>query len=199
MTAYQTRLAVWAKPCSETLLSDVGKVSAQSGAKERTMIEVFGNLFVGSQEDEAATRRQSGWYVIHACKDPYHRQALGYVGRGAPKNHPEYLIAAREGRLILNLVDAENVAYIPAEIIDAALLAVHQNINSSKVLVHCNQGFSRSPTIALLYLAKFTDLFRSMDHSAAVQEFRRIYPAYAPAGGMAEYARLNWGKYAFQI
>ena len=96
-------------------------------------------------------------------------------------------------------MDAENVAYIPAEIVDAALLAVHQNINSSKVLVHCNQGFSRSPTIALLYLAKFTDLFRSMDHSAAVQEFRRIYPAYAPAGGMADYARLNWGKYALQI
>ena len=50
MTADQTRLAVWAKPCAETMLSDVGKVSAQSGAKERTMIEVFGNLFVGSQD-----------------------------------------------------------------------------------------------------------------------------------------------------
>lgn len=160
------------------------------------MIEVFTNLFVGSQEDEAAIRPQSGWYVIHACKEPYHRQALGYTGRGAPKNHPEYLIAPREGRLILNLVDVDNVAYIPPEIIDAALAAIHQNIASSKVLVHCNQGMSRSPTIALLYMTKFTDQFNSMDSEGATQEFRRIYPGYAPAVGMAEYVRLNWQKYA---
>jgi hypothetical protein len=161
---------------------------------ESTLIEVLENLFVGSQEDELTVRGLSGWYVIHACKEPYHRQALGYTGRGAPKNHPEYLVAVREGRLILNLVDVDNVAYIPAEIIDAALLAIHQNINSSKVLVHCNQGVSRSPTIALLYMAKFTDRFVSMNSEAATREFQRIYPAYAPAGGIAEYIRLNWGR-----
>jgi len=166
---------------------------------ERTMIEVVGNLFVGSQEDEASVRGESGWYFIHACKDPYHRQALGYTGRGAPKDHPEYLVASREGRLILNLVDADNVAYIPAEIIDAALLAIHQNIGSSRVLVHCNQGFSRSPAIALLYMARYTEQFRSMDHGTAVQKFRQVYPAYDPAGGMAEYVRLHWAKYVVQI
>lgn len=162
------------------------------------MIEVFENLFVGSQEDEAAVRGQSGWYVIHACKEPYHRKALGYTGRGAPKEHPEYLVAAREGRLILNLVDVDNVAYIPAEIIDTALEAIQQNISSSRVLVHCNQGLSRSPTIALLYMARFSYQYRSMDHGTAVQQFRRIYPAYIPAGGMADYVRLHWAKYVRQ-
>ena len=98
--------------------------------------------------------------------------------------------------MILNLVDVDNVAYIPPEIIDAALAAIHQNIASSKVLVHCNQGMSRSPTIALLYMTKFTDQFNSMDSEGATQEFRRIYPGYAPAVGMAEYVRLNWQKYA---
>ena len=159
------------------------------------MIEVTGNLFVGSQDDEIALRQQSGWFVIHPCKEPYHRQALGYTGRGAPKEHPEYLIAVRPGRLILNLVDVDNVAYIPPEIIDTALTAIHQNIGSAKVLVHCNQGFSRSPTIALLYMAKFTDKFRSMDFETAVREFRQLYPPYAPAAGMAQYVRLNWAKY----
>ena len=162
------------------------------------MIEVSRNLFVGSQEDESFVRGQTGWYFIHACKEPYHRQALGYTGRGAPKDHPEYLVAARDGRLILNLVDVENVAYIPAEIIDAALMAINQNIGGSKVLVHCNQGLSRSPAIALLYMAKFTVQFRSMDHETAVREFRRIYPTYAPARGMAEFVRLHWAKYAAQ-
>lgn len=159
------------------------------------MIEIVTNLFVGSQDDEAGVRGQNGWYVVHACKEPYHRQALGYSGRGAPKEHPEYLVASRDGRLILNLVDAANVAYIPAEIIDAAITAIHDNISSSKVLVHCNQGLSRSPSIGLLYLAKYTDRFRSMGAEVAMQEFRRTYPTYAPAGGMAEYVRLNWQRY----
>ena len=49
------------------------------------MIEVYPNLFIGSEDDEAAIRGQSGWFIIHACKEPYHRQALGYAGRVPPK------------------------------------------------------------------------------------------------------------------
>lgn len=160
------------------------------------MIEVLSNLFVGSQDDEVAIRGQSGWFVVHACKEPYHRQALGYTGRGAPKDHPEYLIARRTGRLILNLVDVNDVNYIAPEIVDAALMDIHQHITSSKILVHCNQGMSRSPTIALLYLLKHSDIFSGQDHQTSVQRFQTIYPPYAPAQGMADYVRVTWLKYS---
>src|ERR1700688_3863146 len=110
------------------------------------MIEVHHNLFVGSQDDEVFIRGQGGWFVIHACKEPYHRQALGYTGRAASKDHPEYLMARRDARLILNLVDVDNVSFISPLIIDAALEAIATNIANEKVLVHCNQGQSRSPT-----------------------------------------------------
>src|ERR1039457_6195845 len=134
------------------------------------MIEVQPNLFVGSQDDEASIRGQSGWFVVHACKEPYHRQALGYTGRGAPKTHPEYLIARRAGRLILNLVDVADINYIPAEIIDTALSDIHKNIPTNKILVHCNQGMSRSPTIAFLYLLKFSDLLNLQDYQKGLQD-----------------------------
>ena len=160
------------------------------------MIEVHHNLFVGSQDDELYIRGQSGWFLVHACKDPYHRQALGYTGRGAPKDHPEYLIARRPGRLILNLVDTNDINYVPAEIIDAALDGVHENIVSSKVLVHCNQGMSRSPAIAFLYLLKFSDTFHRQNHDGDLRDFLKIYPAYAPARGMADYVKVNWVKYS---
>jgi hypothetical protein len=160
------------------------------------VIEVHQNLFVGSQDDEVFIRGQNGWFIVHACKEPYHRQALGYTGRAASKDHPEYLIARRPGRLILNLVDAPDVNYIPAQIIDAALDDIHQNIASSKVLVHCNQGMSRSPAIAFLYLLKFADVFRRQDHDEDLRDFLKIYPSYAPARGVADYVRLNWAKYA---
>jgi predicted protein tyrosine phosphatase len=157
---------------------------------------VHHNLFVGSQDDEVFIRGQSGWFVVHACKDPYHRQALSYTGRAAPKDHPEYLIARRPGRLILNLIDADDVNYIPAQIMDAALSDIHQNIPSSKVLIHCNKGMSRSPAIGLLYLLKFSDVFRRQDHDEDLRDFLKIYPHYAPARGVADYVRLNWTKYA---
>ena len=57
------------------------------------MIEVYSRLFVGHQGDyDNDVSGRTGWAVVHACKEPYHRQALGYRSQGAPKGHPEYLI-----------------------------------------------------------------------------------------------------------
>lgn len=159
------------------------------------MIEVHERLFVGGELDEQQIRGMEGWYVIHACKEPYHRQALGYTGRAAAKDHPEYLMAVRPGRLILNLVDVDNVAYIGAALVDAALAAIGENLPTRKVLVHCNQGASRSPSLALLYLAQNTDQFRGLDHAAGVTRFRTLYAPYDPAKGMADYVRINWDRY----
>ncbi len=159
------------------------------------MIEVHERLFVGGQLDEQQIRGTDGWYVIHACKEPYHREALGYSGRAASKDHPEYLVAVRPGRLILNLVDVDNVAYIGATLVDAALAAIGENLPTRKVLVHCNQGASRSPSLALLYLAQNTDLFVGLDHAAGVARFRTLYAPYDPAKGMADYVRINWDRY----
>ncbi|MBS1492232.1 MAG: hypothetical protein JST55_01900 [Bacteroidetes bacterium] len=58
------------------------------------MIEVIENLFIGSQIDyENKVKFQLNWYVIQACKEAYHREALGYSGRAVSNTHPEYLIA----------------------------------------------------------------------------------------------------------
>ncbi len=102
------------------------------------MIEIHKNLFVGSEQDERSIRGEADWFVVHACKEPYHRQALGYTGRAASKDHPEYLIARRPGRMILNLVDVADVRYVAIEIVDAALDEIHANIATRRVLVHCN-------------------------------------------------------------
>lgn len=46
------------------------------------MIEVYPKLFVGNQQDyDLTVKTQADWRVVHACKEPYHRQALGYGGR----------------------------------------------------------------------------------------------------------------------
>ena len=56
------------------------------------MKEAYPNLFVGSQTDyESNPKMFDNWFVVHACKEPYHRNALGYTGRSAPKDSPYYL------------------------------------------------------------------------------------------------------------
>ena len=161
------------------------------------MIEIHPNLFIGNQDDyEINVARQLDWAVVHACKEPYHRQALGYAGRAASKDHPEYLLAKRDNRLILNLVDAADPAYIPDVIIDSALRFAQDNLSESKnVLIHCNQGMSRSPSIGLLYLVAYTDKLPKDNFIMAEEAFREIYPYYSPAAGIRGFMQLHWEKY----
>lgn len=157
------------------------------------MIEIYPNLFIGMVEDyEVQAKGKLGWLTVHACKEPYHRQALGYRSNGAPKGNPEYLIARRKNRLILNLVDVPNPAYISKDIIDAALEFIHAGMrNSCKVLVHCNLGESRSPSIGVLYLSVYTDKL-PREFLPAEKKFREIYPLYNPSAGMRGFLIKNW-------
>ncbi len=160
------------------------------------MLEVHSNLYVGNQNDyDHQVIHLPGWAVVHACKEPYHRQALGYRGPGVPKNHPEYLLARRDDRLILNMVDVDNPAYFAPTMIDAALdFMVEMLASGKKVLVHCNQGESRGPGIALLYLLRAKLLMATTLEEAEVK-FRALYPAYAPKPGIRGYIAQNWEKY----
>jgi len=161
------------------------------------MIEIYSRLFIGTETDyETTVRHQDGWWVVHACKEPYHRRLLGYRGRGAPKGHPEYLLAERGNRLFLNLVDADDPAYIPKEIIDAGLRFIDKALKSGgRVLVHCNLGESRSPALGLLYLAVHTDVLPRASFAEAEAAFRRLYPAYSPKGGMRGFLQIYWDEY----
>lgn len=73
------------------------------------MIEIAKNIYVGNEADyEMCVQGNAEWAIVHACKEPYHRQAVGYSGRACSKLHPEYLFAERGNRIMLNLVDVED-------------------------------------------------------------------------------------------
>ena len=160
------------------------------------MIEIMNDLFVGNEMDyETLVKQKDGWAIVHACKEPYHRQAVGYSGRACSKSHPEYLIARRGNRLMLNLVDVDNPDWVHPSIVDTAMQFIDENLNNGhKVLIHCNQGCSRSAGLGMLYLAHIGKLF-GMDFPSAEIEYKKIYAPYAPAGGIRGYIIRNWPKY----
>lgn len=150
------------------------------------MIEVYNHLWVGDVDDYEKNKSRIGWAYVQACKEPYHREALGYTTAGAPKDHPEYLYATRGQRLILNLVDVDEskAKFIPDEIITKAISFIKaQHDIGAQVLIHCNQGKSRSPSLALGYLIQHTDLFEHVkSFEGAERKFKKIYPDYEPSG-----------------
>lgn len=128
--------------------------------------------------------------VIQACKEPYHRKALGYISRGAPKHSPEYLFCYRGNRLILNIVDVDNPAFISPFMVDEAVRYAREN-RANGVFIHCNQGRSRSPVLAMLALAR--ELPAAFEE--AEEAMQSLYPPYDPARGVRDFAKAAWGRY----
>ena len=157
------------------------------------MKEVYKNLFVGSQSDyESNPKMYDDWYVVHACKEPYHRKALGYTGRSAPKDDPRYLFLYDEKHhLTLNMVDTDSPEFFRDEMINEAIFYVLEGLKKGKhVLIHCNQGESRAPSLALLLLNQLGIL--SCDFDEAIKVFVKFYPDYMPKLGILTYVRRRW-------
>ncbi len=160
------------------------------------MTQIHPNLFIGTEHDfEQRVKNQPGWYVVHACKEPYHRKLLGYTTQGAPKSHPEYLWAKRENRLYLNLVDVADPAYISDDIVRATMKFIDEALaTGNKCLVHCNLGESRSPVLGLLYMAH-RGLIPNESLPIAESAFMKLYPGYNPKAGMRGFLSQHWEEY----
>jgi hypothetical protein len=158
------------------------------------MVEIEKNLFVGNLVNYQELQFDSKFYFVQACKEPCHRKALGYRGRTPEKNHPEYLIAYRERRIILNMIDPPTGKYFKNILFEKALEFIDEYLKKdNKILIHCNQGISRSPSIGLLYLATKGKI-RNESFELAKEDFKTIYPNYQPSG-IREFLTENWKHY----
>lgn len=163
------------------------------------MKEIIPGLFAGNGTDFDTVKHNHTWFVISAAKEPWHREALGYSGRGAPKDSPEYLCAFRPRHMIMNLIDPNDAKWVPRELIDAALDEIDTALDDGfEVLVHCNQGESRAPSIALLYLlSQGRAEFEGCENGDEVMDVFRteFYEDYNPSDGFSQFIRENWQSY----
>lgn len=156
------------------------------------MEEVYEGLFVGAENSCRTSKINNDWAVIHACKHPCYQNKVGQVG----SSHPNYLVLEEDNDLYLNMVDMDQKQkhQFMEPMIDAALTFVEKHIESKQVLFHCNQGQSRSPTLAMLYLAKRTNQISDESYTEASNEFEELYPQHNPGRGIHLYLQDYWNQ-----
>lgn len=156
------------------------------------MESVIPHLYVGSDADYERIKDKDGWAVLRACKHgpDGHSQTLGYKTHAAPKGK-HYLSVQTDNKLALNMIDGEDPNYFPAEMIHTGLDFIqHQLGEGMDVLVACNKGESRGPTLVLMYLRRNGEMPYSFFRSEQI--FKTLCPAYNPGIGMRQAARSMW-------
>lgn len=151
------------------------------------------NLFVGTLKDNNNLDKND-WAVVHATQT-IHYQILGWnrTYNKPDKSHPNYIIYEEGPLLSLNWVDGPAYLYKwgGIDVFIRVLDFIDKWIPEKKVLIHCDQGYSRSPSLCLLYLAKRKGFLPNSSYSAAKTEFIKLYPSFNP-GGIENYINQNW-------
>jgi Dual specificity phosphatase, catalytic domain len=162
------------------------------------MIEISSNLFVGTDEDyETIVKHHKGWAVVHASREPYQQDLNEYGEDQFSTHYPDWIVAKRDNRLFLNLIEDQDPDDIPEDLIKTTLEFIDECLkNGLKVLIHSNYGISRSPAIGLLYIASSTDVFKDSNLGEAEYVFKKLYPKYKPDRGMKRFLRRSWHLYS---
>ncbi len=153
------------------------------------------NLFVGDINDLRGLN-DSEWAFVHATQT-IHYQIFGWnrTTNKPDKKHPHYIYYEYENHLSLNWVDGAAYLYnwSGPETFIKILNFIDKWLPQRKVLIHCDQGYSRSPSIALLYLAKRMHQLPDHSYIEAKNEFIKTFPYYTPSG-IGDYINSNWNS-----
>lgn len=159
------------------------------------MIEIYKNIYVGDDNDYYRLINKQGWCVLHCCKHPFHCQFVGYSGN-LPIDHIDYAYKRKDNEMALNMVDLnffdeEYLDYNRNMIEQAFVFLDEHYYYGKKLLIHCNQGQSRSPSLAMLYMARIGG-FDYADFETSLEKFKKIYPTYEPKKNIFETVKRLW-------
>jgi len=150
------------------------------------MREIFDGIWVGAGKDcVPGTDRR---VVIHACKDPCHRRRLGYT-KSLPPTHDHYLAVEDARDLFLNLIDPP----LPLFRIESflAAMAFVETHAARDILIHCNKGESRAPTLALL-VARWRRLHTLETWEEATALMTTLDASFRPGRGLNTFMAEHW-------
>lgn len=159
------------------------------------MVEIHERVFVAN--DLACSKGNSGLAVVHACKSPCHQRVIGYSGN-LQKTHPNYLVLEQDYDLFLNIIDPPVPLFMPQLFTSFLSFATKHWGEGKRLLIHCNQGESRAPSLALLFLSKSLSVINKTSYQSARKDFEIIYPQYKPGQGIEIYFIKNWDTIGYE-
>ena len=158
------------------------------------MRQISERIFIGMESDHRTGDDQ--WAIVHACKSPCHQAAVGYHG-SLPGSHPNYLVLETNADLYLNMIDPPQPLFMPPLFTSFLGFAARQWELGKSILIHCNQGESRAPSLGLLFLAKYKGEVSNESYEKAAAEFQILYPLYQPGQGIQIYLRTHWSEFEY--
>lgn len=156
--------------------------------------KIVDGIFVGDSSSYDMVKDDPNWSSCLAAQT-WHRQKLGYTGRGAPKDSPYYLWHEDRHTLRLNLVDADNVKYIDDRVIEKALVWMLGEYGQHRTVgIFCDQGRSRSPTLAIMLLKRLGHFENQTHRAASAMMNDMLEGTYRPNKGMRDYLERWWAR-----
>jgi len=156
------------------------------------MFKTYERLYIGTEQD--CRYGDNEWAIVHACKSPCHQREVGYRGN-LPSTHPNYLVLERENDLVLNIIDPPRPLFMPKLFLDFLSFSEKHWSKGKTLLIHCNLGESRAPSLALLFMAKRLHRISDSSFEEAKSEFTKIFPGYTPGSGIQVYLREHWNEF----
>lgn len=159
------------------------------------MEPIFTNVWVGDEKDFLKIRREKGWAFLRCTKEgpDGHRDLLGYETLGAPQNSKDYLHVIKGNICALNLIDVDDPNLVPFDCIKFGLDFIKESLDKGKkILIACEAGHSRAPSVGLMFLRSIGDLPHNFVTSEKI--YRAIYQKYDPAMGIRQVARSHWNE-----
>lgn len=152
-------------------------------------------LYVGDIKDNN-TVNETEWAVVHATQTAHYAIFGWDRGNKKPdKSHPSYIVYEKDNHMSLNWVDGASFLYkwSGPQLFIRILDFIEKWEKERNVLVHCDQGVSRSPTVCLLYLSKRKGSISNLSYEDAKKDFIKLYPDYN-AGGIGDYVKVEWNN-----
>jgi len=145
----------------------------------------FNRIFTGGME--LCPPVVPGLAFVHACKT-CHRQLCG---QPRPAD-PDYLYREHNGELFLNLIDPDKPLFSLPLFEHALDWMTQRHRNGEDVVIHCDQGNSRSRSLALLLCARLGFVTADSLQLAAFEFANKTGYAFTPGRGITIFMEQNW-------
>ena len=160
------------------------------------MLKVHENISVGMIRVWDLFRGKKAGESLLNLSSKYHYKLLGWTKGFNYQDDPNYIMLYQDGLLSVNWVDADARFYDwkgqGVQVFNAILDFIGKELEyNSKVYICCDKGQSRSPSVALLYLAKRLHVLPDTSFEEAREKFLLLYPMYNP-GGIKDFISEHW-------